>query len=145
VDVVLVIGANDTVNPAARHDRQSPIFGMPILDVDEARSVIVIKRSLRSGFSGIENELFFLPRTMMLCARWQAGSPTSSPPSAARSERPAAGPSGTHGESEHTTSRRKHGPAAREATRDYAVDDPTRCSCGGRPAKGGCAVHVMRT
>jgi len=65
-DVVLVIGANDTVNPAARHDRQSPIFGMPILDVDKARSVIVIKRSLRSGFAGIENELFFLPQTMML-------------------------------------------------------------------------------
>ena len=65
-DVVLVIGANDTVNPAARHDRQSPIFGMPILDVDHARSVIVIKRSLRSGFSGIENQLFFLPQTMML-------------------------------------------------------------------------------
>jgi NAD(P) transhydrogenase subunit beta len=65
-DVVLVIGANDTVNPAARHDRRSPIFGMPILDVDKARSVIVIKRSLRSGFAGIENELFFLPQTMML-------------------------------------------------------------------------------
>jgi len=65
-DVVLVIGANDTVNPAARHDQQSPIYGMPILDVDKARSVIVIKRSLRSGFAGIENELFFLPQTMML-------------------------------------------------------------------------------
>jgi NAD(P) transhydrogenase subunit beta len=65
-DVVLVIGANDTVNPAARHDQGSPIFGMPILDVDKARSVIVIKRSLRSGFAGIENELFYLPQTMML-------------------------------------------------------------------------------
>jgi NAD(P) transhydrogenase subunit beta len=65
-DVVLVIGANDTVNPAARHDRQSPIYGMPILDVDKARSVIVVKRSLRSGFAGIANELFYLPQTMML-------------------------------------------------------------------------------
>jgi len=65
-DVVLVIGANDTVNPAARHDRASPIYGMPILDVDKARSVIVVKRSLRSGFAGIGNELFYLPQTMML-------------------------------------------------------------------------------
>jgi NAD(P) transhydrogenase subunit beta len=65
-DVVLVIGANDTVNPAARHDRQSPIFGMPILDVDKARSVIVIKRSLRSGFAGIENELLYDPKTSLL-------------------------------------------------------------------------------
>ena len=65
-DVVLVIGANDVVNPAARHDEHSPIYGMPILDVDKARSVVVIKRSMRSGFAGIENELFYLPQTMML-------------------------------------------------------------------------------
>jgi NAD(P) transhydrogenase subunit beta len=65
-DVALVIGANDVVNPAARHDQASPIFGMPILDADRARNVIVIKRSLRSGFAGIENELFSLPQTAML-------------------------------------------------------------------------------
>jgi len=65
-DVVLVIGANDVVNPAARHDEHSPIYGMPILDVDRARSVVVIKRSMRAGFAGIENELFTLPQTMML-------------------------------------------------------------------------------
>jgi len=65
-DVVLVIGANDVVNPAARHDEHSPIYGMPILDVDKARSVVVIKRSMRAGFAGIENELFTLPQTMML-------------------------------------------------------------------------------
>ncbi len=65
-DVAIVIGANDVVNPAARHDADSPIYGMPILDVDKARSVVVIKRSMRSGFSGIENELFYAPQTMML-------------------------------------------------------------------------------
>src|SRR5207342_3142740 len=65
-DVAIVIGANDVVNPAARHDASSPIYGMPILDVDKAGSVVVIKRSMRSGFSGIENELFYLPQTMML-------------------------------------------------------------------------------
>ncbi|MGZ6545296.1 MAG: NAD(P)(+) transhydrogenase (Re/Si-specific) subunit beta [Actinomycetota bacterium] len=65
-DVALVIGANDVVNPAARHDEHSPIYGMPILDVDKARNVVVIKRSMRAGFAGIENELFYLPQTMML-------------------------------------------------------------------------------
>ena len=65
-DVALVIGANDVVNPAARHDKGSPIFGMPILDVDKAQNVVVIKRSMRSGFAGIENELFYAPRTAML-------------------------------------------------------------------------------
>jgi len=65
-DVAIVIGANDVVNPAARHDPDSPIYGMPILDVDAARSVVVVKRSMRSGFSGIENELFYAPPTMML-------------------------------------------------------------------------------
>jgi NAD(P) transhydrogenase subunit beta len=65
-DVAIVIGANDVVNPAARHDPDSPIYGMPILDVDAARSIVVIKRSMRSGFSGIENELFYAPQTMML-------------------------------------------------------------------------------
>ncbi len=65
-EVALVIGANDVVNPAARHDRSSPIYGMPILDVDKARHVIVMKRSLSPGFSGIDNELFYDEKTMML-------------------------------------------------------------------------------
>ena len=65
-DVALVIGANDVVNPAARKDPASPIFGMPILDVDKARMVIVMKRGRGAGFAGIENELFVDPRTAML-------------------------------------------------------------------------------
>jgi NAD(P) transhydrogenase subunit beta len=66
VDVVLVLGANDVVNPAARHDKSSPIFGMPILNVDQAQCVMVVKRSMRAGFAGIENELFFDPKTLMV-------------------------------------------------------------------------------
>ncbi len=65
-DVALVIGANDVVNPAARSDPASPIFGMPILDVDKSASVIVMKRSMAPGFAGIDNELFLDPRTTML-------------------------------------------------------------------------------
>jgi NAD(P) transhydrogenase subunit beta len=65
-DVALVIGANDVVNPAARNDRSSPIYGMPILNADRARRVIVLKRSMNPGFAGIENELFYDPRTSML-------------------------------------------------------------------------------
>jgi proton-translocating NAD(P)+ transhydrogenase subunit beta len=65
-DVALVVGANDVVNPAARHDTSSPIYGMPILNVDHARTVMVVKRSLRPGFAGIENELFHDPKTLML-------------------------------------------------------------------------------
>jgi len=65
-DVALVIGANDVVNPAARHDRTSPIYGMPILDVDKAHTVMVIKRSMNPGFAGIDNELYYMPRTLML-------------------------------------------------------------------------------
>ncbi len=65
-DVVLVLGANDVVNPAARHDKSSPIYGMPILDVDKAQTVFVVKRSMRAGFAGIENELFFNERTSMV-------------------------------------------------------------------------------
>jgi NAD(P) transhydrogenase subunit beta len=65
-DVALVVGANDVVNPAARTDRESPIFGMPILDVDKATTVIVLKRSMRPGFAGIENELFVAGNTVML-------------------------------------------------------------------------------
>ncbi len=65
-DVALVIGANDVVNPAARADRSSPIFGMPILDVDKAKSVVVMKRSMAPGFAGIDNDLFLDPQTTML-------------------------------------------------------------------------------
>jgi H+-translocating NAD(P) transhydrogenase subunit beta len=66
VDVVLVLGANDVVNPAARHNTSSPIFGMPILNVDQAQCVMVVKRSMRPGFAGIENELFHNPKTLMV-------------------------------------------------------------------------------
>jgi NAD(P) transhydrogenase subunit beta len=64
-DVALVIGANDVTNPAARHDPNSPIYGMPILNVDKARTVIVIKRSLRPGYAGIDNELYGYPNCLM--------------------------------------------------------------------------------
>ncbi|MGZ8604084.1 MAG: NAD(P)(+) transhydrogenase (Re/Si-specific) subunit beta [Actinomycetota bacterium] len=65
-DIVLVVGANDVVNPSARTDKASPIYGMPILDVDTAASIIVVKRSMRSGFAGVDNELFYLDKTQML-------------------------------------------------------------------------------
>jgi NAD(P) transhydrogenase subunit beta len=65
-DVALVIGANDVVNPAARSDTSSPIYGMPILDADKAKHVIIMKRSMKPGFAGIENELFYEPNAMML-------------------------------------------------------------------------------
>ena len=65
-DVSLIIGANDVVNPAARHDKASPIYGMPILNVDKSRNVIVLKRSMRPGYSGVQNELFFHDNTRML-------------------------------------------------------------------------------
>ncbi|MBM3677090.1 MAG: NAD(P)(+) transhydrogenase (Re/Si-specific) subunit beta [Actinobacteria bacterium] len=65
-DVALVIGANDVTNPAARSDTSSPIYGMPILDVDKAQSVIVMKRSMKPGFAGIDNELYLEPQTTML-------------------------------------------------------------------------------
>jgi len=66
VDVAIVIGANDVVNPAARNNKASPIYGMPILNADKAKSVLVLKRSMAPGFAGIENELFYMPNCMMV-------------------------------------------------------------------------------
>ena len=65
-DAVLVVGANDVVNPAAHNDPSSPIYGMPILEVERAKSIIIIKRSMNPGYAGIQNELFFNQKTSML-------------------------------------------------------------------------------
>jgi NAD(P) transhydrogenase subunit beta len=65
-DVALVVGANDVVNPAARNSPSSPIYGMPILNADEAKNIVFMKRSMRPGFAGIDNELLYDPKTTML-------------------------------------------------------------------------------
>src|SRR5678810_1255594 len=65
-DVALVVGANDVVNPAAHTDTSSPIYGMPIIDADKARTIFAIKRSKNPGFAGIDNELYFADKTFML-------------------------------------------------------------------------------
>jgi len=65
-DLALVIGANDVINPAARTQKDSPLYGMPILNVDQAKSIMIIKRSLSPGFAGVDNELFYDPKTMMV-------------------------------------------------------------------------------
>jgi NAD(P) transhydrogenase subunit beta len=65
-DMALVVGANDVTNPAAKYNKNSPLYGMPILEVERAKSIVVLKRSLRPGFSGVENELYYNPKCMML-------------------------------------------------------------------------------
>ncbi|MBI3667723.1 MAG: NAD(P)(+) transhydrogenase (Re/Si-specific) subunit beta, partial [Acidobacteria bacterium] len=65
-DVALVVGANDVTNPAAKRNRSSPLYGMPILEVERAKSIIVLKRSMRPGFAGVDNDLYYNPKCMML-------------------------------------------------------------------------------
>src|SRR4029450_554494 len=65
-DIALVVGANDVTNPAAKHNKSTPLFGMPILEVDRAKSIIVLKRSMRPGFAGVDNDLYYDEKCMML-------------------------------------------------------------------------------
>jgi NAD(P) transhydrogenase subunit beta len=65
-DLALVVGANDVTNPAAKYNKSSPLYGMPILEVERAKAIVVLKRSLRPGFAGVENELYNNPKCMML-------------------------------------------------------------------------------
>ncbi len=65
-DIVLVVGANDVTNPAAKNNKNSPLYGMPILEVDRAKSIIVLKRSMRPGFAGVDNDLYYNEKCMML-------------------------------------------------------------------------------
>jgi NAD(P) transhydrogenase subunit beta len=65
-DIALVVGANDVTNPAAKNNKSSPLYGMPILEVDRAKSIVVLKRSMRPGFAGVDNDLYYDPKCMML-------------------------------------------------------------------------------
>ncbi len=65
-DLALVVGANDVTNPAARNNKSSPLYGMPILEVDRAKAIVVLKRSMRPGFAGVDNELYYNQKCMML-------------------------------------------------------------------------------
>src|SRR5258708_19586461 len=72
-DIALVVGANDVTNPAAKNNKSSPLYSMPTLEVDRAKSIIVLKRSLRPGFAGVDNELYYNPQSMMLFGDAQEG------------------------------------------------------------------------
>src|SRR5206468_8650828 len=65
-DIAMIVGANDVTNPAAKNNKSSPLYGMPILEVERAKSIIVLKRSMRPGFAGVDNDLYYNPKCMML-------------------------------------------------------------------------------